>query len=168
MAAAPGLLALIVGPPTGLLRQAALQAFWSFGSTSLSWVARMAGVRLSSGMSLFEKLDGLVRGILPELSDDEVMDILRKRLKVSSLLDELAADDSMAELVDEQDKKQFQEVVDGVRQEKATLEVFRDEWREKKRQHTARKTQGGREKQKKTSYRNLDGRVIFGGGVANR
>lgn len=83
--AAPSLIANVVSQPCKLLRAGALQAFWSFGVVSLGWVARLAGIKLAPGGSLFSRLDALVRGICPDLNDDHIMEILRKRLKVSRM-----------------------------------------------------------------------------------
>ena len=85
--AAPSLIANIVSQPCGLLRQGALHAFWSFSLVSLGWVGKLAGIRLPAGGTLYGKLDALVRGICPDLSDEQVMEILRKRLKVTRIID---------------------------------------------------------------------------------
>jgi hypothetical protein len=109
-------LAYIPEEPRPLLEEAALQAFGDFGTQQLSFVCRVVGTRVPPTASLFTKLWTIVKHVCPRLSDEEVMAVLSLRLKVDqSMLDLVMLSEEASDLIDDQDKKQLQTIVDRIR-----------------------------------------------------
>lgn len=78
---------------------------------------------------------------------------------MNSNLDELFVDDDVSDLIDDQDKKDFKDAVEGMKQDRVTKDAFRDEWCERRRKHLTTKSGGA--KRKKKQYKSTDGKVLL-------
>ena len=90
--------------PEALLRIAALNAFWALNLTFLQALARHLGVVVPSGGRAFDVCFALVRFSLPELSEQEVLEILAKR---AVALKQRSEDASGSEVLQTEEAGQF-------------------------------------------------------------
>ena len=80
---------------------------------------------------------------------------------MNSTLDDLVVADDASDLIDEQDKKDFDNAVEGMKQDRETHQAFRDEWQEHRRQHLASKSGGGGKRKKNSSRPQTGRRLLF-------
>ena len=90
-----GAMALASGTGT-LLEASARAAFGKLGLTSLRQVAHFQGIECA-GKDMFEVLRLLISDILPNLSDVEVLSVLKQRLEVPQLFEDILLDENFAD-----------------------------------------------------------------------
>jgi hypothetical protein len=106
----PGAVAVPVhaGP---VLEVAARHAFWNLQVTALRQIGALDSINVDlKGKQLFEVLHCLVRKILPDLPELDVLAILRQRVDKKELFEDLVEDDDVEEFLAEtpEDKKDLQ------------------------------------------------------------
>ena len=72
------------GCPDSLQRVAARQAFWQFTFGDLGHICEEFGCPLNKKQSLIDRLVTLIKFFIPDISDDELLVILEKRLQMPS------------------------------------------------------------------------------------
>lgn len=82
-----GILASPAGAPRPLLHEAALQAFGDLPMTTVRALAKHIQCRLPVGCDLFEAIRVMIKFIMPELSDSQVLDILAARIWQPSVVE---------------------------------------------------------------------------------
>lgn len=105
-----------------------MQCFWQLGPANLQWCARTLGVAWEAGASLVENLAALIRCILPDLSETELLEILEKRTSTAPFAELLAALDDVEELVAKEDLSDFHKEQKDVITEAATKRTYNDAW----------------------------------------
>lgn len=143
--------------PRKLIDEAAHCAFWDLGGSSLDWVARKLGMEWDKTQTLCEKVLGLVKHILPALSETEALDIVAQRmLRPTQLFDELLQTDGADEAVHESDRKEWEQDKASVAKESAKQVAIAEEWRGLKR--AAVEKERCQKKRKPTVLKNASGR----------
>lgn len=132
--AAPQLRAHFPRPPSTLMKEACRQAFWDFGVGAMKWICTQSGVDMPPRPTLFSLLQAALMCHLPELSQDEMVDILRKRLAYNdATLDLGLVDSGFADLIEEQDRKDFTSEVAHCQSLRNEIDQFKEEWAAKVR-----------------------------------
>ena len=96
-----GCMALPLGEARPLLQVCARQAFSDLPNIALGQLTKHIGAPFSAKDSLFERLQKVLAFVLPSASEEELMEIMKKRIQLPSLLEAYltsgAADDIMVE-----------------------------------------------------------------------
>ena len=100
------------GCPDSLQRVAARQAFWQFTFGDLGHICEEFGCPLNKKQSLIDRLVTLIKFFIPDISDDELLVILEKRLQMPnphlSLLD-MFDDEGLDKILDPDARKILRE-----------------------------------------------------------
>jgi len=120
-----GVFATQAGSPMPLKELAASSAFWDLGKGKLKSLCTEFGLSPPPACSLFVLLQLLVKHCLPGASEQEVLEIMSKRhYQEEKAAFQVPADDCL-ELVDDKDKKGFEDDLEKEKQEAAERESFR-------------------------------------------
>ena len=129
----PHVLCYAAEKPMPVLKVAASAAFWTFKKGSLAWLATTLRLKHIDRTSVFGLLWGLIRHALPDLSEDEVLDIIARRLRASET-DVPLLDPDMADLVDDKDRKDFNNAMSTEADNKLQADTFWGDFKKKRRE----------------------------------
>lgn len=113
----------------------------------LTWLYEYLGMSVKKGDSLFEILEGLMRRLLPSISEEDFLNIMAKRMVQPAVWDEVLALEENSDLVDEQDQKHASQVVQQVKSQKEQSHTFKRTW--VVRRTTRQSASGSRQKPSK-------------------
>ena len=120
-----------------LIKVAATEAFWTLDKTSMNKLAKYLHLDVPPGSSVFQTVFSMVQGVLTTLTDQEVVDICRKRLarmsNPSSWSEELANVDEAMACLDKHDEKDIKREQEAQKRDLETKEVFSKDFKEKRR-----------------------------------
>ena len=109
-----GIVAKKVGPVLTYLQAAAKECFFKLSQPTIKKILGMVP-HTDPGTTLFENLKCLITALLPGATDEEIMDILQKRLKPPpATAAELLSDDVVESAFDQDDQKAVLEFVNKV------------------------------------------------------
>ena len=91
-----------------LLQVAAEHCFWDLASAELAWLVETLAPEESKGQCEFDLLRVLISKVLSTGTEDEVMKILQKRLKVPDEFEEILAMAALEEDVHEADHEELE------------------------------------------------------------
>ena len=139
-------------PPKALLVACAENAFAGIAGQSLNWLARWVHADCQPADSLFAKLAALVRAIIPDISDERLLEILALRMQRRELLDALVQVDDIGCLVHSADRRDFEKEVEEAGKDRDAADVFEREWHAQRsdlrhragKKHVALKNAAGR------------------------
>lgn len=127
--AMPRMLAHLPRKPTTLIKEACRRAFWDFGLNAMKWICAQSGVELPRRPTLFTTLQAALTHHLSELGDSDVLDILQQRItQHEGVLDLGLVDSNFADLIEEQDRKDFSGEVAHSKAMQEEVMKFNGEW----------------------------------------
>ena len=102
---AAGALPAAEGEPQTLLQANGWRGFPSLSETALRNLCKLMGWAAAAGFNLFELIECMARASLPKISDDDILQIMHKRLTPQSRVDEgFWASAEVVDCFDQQDK----------------------------------------------------------------
>jgi hypothetical protein len=125
--------------PRPLMQEAAFNAFWKFKISALKWYCRHLGVEIPFEASLFDVLELLVKKILPKLTEEEVVRVLSKRIAIVDEAEVCMMSDDFEDLVDQQDRKEFDKEVDTMKENLKDHDKYFLAWKTKSKTLAAKK-----------------------------
>eukprot|EP00971_Amphidinium_carterae_P190405 3778750-Amphidinium_carterae.5 len=104
-----GIMLCSVGSPASLLKLAAAEGFWAIPKAGLRKLAKEFELDVDGTAPLHQMVLSMAEQVLGVLSDEKQLEILRKRLPKGSDLQDLLQEEGLDELLDEADKKAFED-----------------------------------------------------------
>lgn len=94
--------------PKNLLEVAAAHGFWGIPETGLGWYCRYLGLSVPKHVGLLGRLQAMISHLLPELSPQEVLELMLPRARMPAFYDEILMADDANDLIDEKDQEDFE------------------------------------------------------------
>ena len=125
---------MIISPKTlggvakPLKEEAADNVCWELGHQALNFLAPHMGVSFPPHSTLIEKLKLLIFKIYPHKTLQDVVLLLSQRIKVIDYYEELAKLEEVEELIEQHDKKDFEEEKKDAQCKLTEHENYKEEW----------------------------------------
>lgn len=107
VAAQPTVIAWVDIAPRNLLAVAAANAFWSVTEVGLGWYCRYLGLKQDKSLGLIGTLELLMSTLLPDMSPQQILELMQPRAKMPPFYDEVLMADDADDLIDEKDQADF-------------------------------------------------------------
>lgn len=129
----PQLVAKLGGAPRLLLAEAAWNAFGALSSSTLLWCCKQLGFEATAKDNLLTMLTILAQGIIKNITDEQVLEVLAKRKAQTEILSELVSLDAVEELVHKSDRQDFEQEQQRSEKARDARESFKPEWKRRKK-----------------------------------
>ena len=126
-----GALAMPSGKPEALLTLCAKKAFGKLPKQALLFIAKETGAPWADGDTLFQRLEKIVKHLLPHLSHQAVLDIMAQRLKVTDYITEFFLTEDVSDMVTKDQEEDINKRKEGMATASASQEAFKVEFRKK-------------------------------------
>lgn len=104
----PSIVAWVDARPGNLLEVAASHAFWGATDVGLGWYCRYPGVSAKKNPGLIGKLEVLIAHLLPDISKEEVLELMLPRARMPAFYDDILMADDANDLIDDKDQAEFE------------------------------------------------------------
>lgn len=103
----PAISCQVVGQPRRLMEEAAMHAFWEISGAGLKAICRFMGLKPDSQQTDFDRVWSLIEKICPKMPAHQILSVMELRGRKKTQLDDLLMFEEAEDLIDDQDKKSF-------------------------------------------------------------